>query len=334
MSHKKIINFVVVITIFSINQIETTFVSSQYRPNSLADFSGDQPIGYDYETPLEFDERSLIQSGYLEKVPVINQANKYLEQEEIRRFLRGSSDQSEEHGWTSDYISPPINDPANFETSFVDYEPSSNSSLSQLARIMLSQPLVMADNSSPNMRTTSERASSVESNGETNEERGEYIDHPLALFGHQYVQGGAGEGKQLLGPDGTFENVQVIKSDNAIPSYCNPPNPCPIGYKEENGCLENFVNSASFSREYQAKQKCSCDNEHSLFNCASPVSIMNGQSKGSAEPTTENYELGSGGSWGSLAMIPLDRLRTLARTIKNRFGGFEPISNLIQDNQS
>lgn len=99
---------------------------------------------------------------------------------------------------------------------------------------------------------------------------GEYIDHPLALVGHQYVQGGAGEGRQLLGPDGTFENVQVIKTDDAVPSYCEPPNPCPVGYTADNGCLEKFVNSASFSREYQAKQKCSCDNEHSLFNCAAP----------------------------------------------------------------
>lgn len=102
----------------------------------------------------------------------------------------------------------------------------------------------------------------------------EYIDHPLALSGHQYVQGGAGEGKQLLGPDGTFKNIQVVKSDDAIPSYCDPPNPCPIGYTEKDSCLEDFLNLASFSREYQAKQQCTCDKEHSLFACTKSISTI------------------------------------------------------------
>lgn len=61
----------------------------------------------------------------------------------------------------------------------------------------------------------------------------EMIEHQPILSGHQYVQGGAGEGHQLLGPDGSFENIQVIKTDTALPSYCDPPNPCPIGYTSE-----------------------------------------------------------------------------------------------------
>ena len=61
----------------------------------------------------------------------------------------------------------------------------------------------------------------------------EMIDHLPILSGHQYVQGGSGEGRQLLGPNGSFENVQVIKTDTALPSYCDPPNPCPIGFTSE-----------------------------------------------------------------------------------------------------
>ena len=51
-----------------------------------------------------------------------------------------------------------------------------------------------------------------------------------SLWGHQYMQGGAGEGNQRLKPDGSVHNVQVIKTDAVLPAYCNPPNPCPIGY--------------------------------------------------------------------------------------------------------
>lgn len=162
----------------------------------------------------------------------------------------------------------------------------------------------------------------------------EYIDHPLAIVGHQYVQGGAGEGRQLLGPDGTFENVQVIKTDRAAHSYCNPPNPCPIGYTAEDGCLEDFINSASFSREYQAKQQCSCDNEHSLFNCASPVSTMKSQLTSGAEQSTEqDLDHGSKDAVGDNGDDQDEhndsKLDTLARTIQNRFGDLDSVRNLI-----
>lgn len=150
----------------------------------------------------------------------------------------------------------------------------------------------------------------------------EYIDELLALAGHQYVQGGAGEGLQLLGPDGTFENIQVIKSDHAAPSYCDPPNPCPIGYTAQDGCLERFANSASFSREYQAKQHCSCDNEHSLFNCAA------GPGDKSLNNDNNDQENGNGGDTQRWS-----KLDTLARTIQNRFGDLSSIRNLIANHE-
>lgn len=83
-----------------------------------------------------------------------------------------------------------------------------------------------------------------------------------SLWRHQTMQGGAGEGEQRLKPDGSVSNVQVIKTDSIIPSYCNPPNPCPLGYTGEDGCLEEFKNTASFSRDYQSMQNCMCDSEH------------------------------------------------------------------------
>ncbi|KAJ8931326.1 hypothetical protein NQ314_015772 [Rhamnusium bicolor] len=47
-----------------------------------------------------------------------------------------------------------------------------------------------------------------------------------------YVSGGAGEGNQLLRPEG-LKNKQEVKTDSTLPAYCNPPNPCPVGYSGE-----------------------------------------------------------------------------------------------------
>jgi len=44
------------------------------------------------------------------------------------------------------------------------------------------------------------------------------------------ASGGAGEGKQHLTPNGLLKNVHQVKSDEALPFYCHPPNPCPKGY--------------------------------------------------------------------------------------------------------
>jgi hypothetical protein len=84
------------------------------------------------------------------------------------------------------------------------------------------------------------------------------------------LQGGAGEGKQHLKPDGTIKNSKEVKTDAALPAYCNPPNPCPVGYTVDDGCLEQFDNTAGFSREYQAAQDCMCDSEH-MFDCPSSI---------------------------------------------------------------
>ncbi|GIX67681.1 neuroendocrine protein 7B2 [Caerostris darwini] len=93
----------------------------------------------------------------------------------------------------------------------------------------------------------------------------EYLQHS-SLWGKQSVQGGAGEGYQRLKPDGSMKNMKIVKTDAVLPAYCQPPNPCPIGYTADDGCLEQFENSAAFSREYQRAQDCMCDSEH-MFDC-------------------------------------------------------------------
>lgn len=58
----------------------------------------------------------------------------------------------------------------------------------------------------------------------------EYLEHSPSQFGPKYIAGGAGEGWQLLKPDGSVPNYAVVKSDTILPTYCDPPNPCPLGY--------------------------------------------------------------------------------------------------------
>ena len=97
----------------------------------------------------------------------------------------------------------------------------------------------------------------------------EYMQHN-SLWGHQFMSGGAGEGPHISKPQ--------VKTDATLPAYCNPPNPCPVGYTEDQGCTIDFENTASFSREYQSAQECMCDSEH-MFECpanAAPDQV-NGQ---------------------------------------------------------
>ncbi|VDD95151.1 unnamed protein product [Enterobius vermicularis] len=93
----------------------------------------------------------------------------------------------------------------------------------------------------------------------------EALPGPIA-FGHKYMTGGAGEGTQQLRPESNFEEREQVKSDNVLPAYCDPPNPCPVGYSGADGCLEEFDNTAEFSKAYQESQTCACDHEH-MFSC-------------------------------------------------------------------
>lgn len=112
----------------------------------------------------------------------------------------------------------------------------------------------------------------------------EFLEHS-SLWGSQLVSGGGGDGQLKLKPQGSMNKAEM-KTDTTLPAYCNPPNPCPVGYTGEQNlfnytemqenfnivvvadmnCLEEFENTAAFSRKYQAAQDCMCDTEH-MFYC-------------------------------------------------------------------
>lgn len=92
--------------------------------------------------------------------------------------------------------------------------------------------------------------------------------HSALGGGYQYVQE---EGQQYLQPDGLKQNSQKLKNDDELPAYCEPPNPCPVGYKSPAECdprpYEEFT--ADYSKYYQEIQDCMCDDDHN--NCRNHV---------------------------------------------------------------
>lgn len=45
------------------------------------------------------------------------------------------------------------------------------------------------------------------------------------------IVGGAGEGRQHLSPSGDIPNHPEVKTDEELPAFCDPPNPCPLGFE-------------------------------------------------------------------------------------------------------
>ncbi|XP_073989579.1 secretogranin_V domain-containing protein 7B2 isoform X2 [Rhodnius prolixus] len=99
----------------------------------------------------------------------------------------------------------------------------------------------------------------------------EYLQHSTLLSGPFLQQQDSNDKatSSLQNINGNSESQQTGSKQDNLPAYCNPPNPCPIGYSVEDGCLEDFENTAAFSREYQARQDCMCDSEH-MFDCTNP----------------------------------------------------------------
>ncbi|CAF1032885.1 unnamed protein product [Rotaria sordida] len=87
--------------------------------------------------------------------------------------------------------------------------------------------------------------------------------HSPFITGYKYVSGGAGEGRQHLSPSGQIPNRLEVKTDEELPSYCDPPNPCPLGF-ESDDCDASSMSkfTGEYSRLYQARQDCQCDNDH------------------------------------------------------------------------
>lgn len=104
----------------------------------------------------------------------------------------------------------------------------------------------------------------------------EYIRHGPSKWGFQYISGGAGEGEQKLTPDGKQPNVQEVKSDESLPFYCHPPNPCPRGYTAADGCDEGVEDTAEAQKNYihnlMKTGQCTCDREH-MFECPSDEDV-------------------------------------------------------------
>lgn len=110
----------------------------------------------------------------------------------------------------------------------------------------------------------------------------EFLKHS-SLFSHQKSSDGENDikmgEKPTTAPGRDADSANSAKGDNVLPAYCNPPNPCPIGHTKENGCVEEFENTAAFSREFQSAQDCMCDTEH-MFDCpASSAKSANGKNR-------------------------------------------------------
>ncbi|KAK9885650.1 hypothetical protein WA026_012414 [Henosepilachna vigintioctopunctata] len=100
----------------------------------------------------------------------------------------------------------------------------------------------------------------------------EYLKHS-SLFGSMYAKDDSAEVNQHSDSLNQTPLSNEVKTKNNLPAYCNPPNPCPVGYEDQEGCLEIFSNTATFSRRYQEEQDCMCDSEH-MFDCpdnAAPI---------------------------------------------------------------
>ncbi|XP_014281376.1 neuroendocrine protein 7B2 isoform X1 [Halyomorpha halys] len=99
---------------------------------------------------------------------------------------------------------------------------------------------------------------------------GDYQENPT-VRDHEYLQHSSLWANPFISDNNENNNLPGIQrpenKQETLPAYCDPPNPCPIGYTAEEGCLEEFENTAAFSREYQARQNCMCDSEH-MFDCA------------------------------------------------------------------
>lgn len=113
----------------------------------------------------------------------------------------------------------------------------------------------------------------------------EYIEHSSNAGSHGFIHmsGGAGEGKQHLMPDGSVDNIKAggmpaVKSDESLPFYCHPPNPCPKGLTSKDGCQEGIEDTADVQKEWinnmQQHGYCTCDHEH-MFDCPDIQALEN-----------------------------------------------------------
>ena len=115
----------------------------------------------------------------------------------------------------------------------------------------------------------------------------EYLEHSsnAGSQGFIHMSGGAGEGQQHLMPDGSIDNIKPgtmppVKSDESLPFYCHPTNPCPKGMTNADGCQEDVEDTAEAQKEWISQMQrhgfCSCDHEH-MFDCPDTQAIIPGK---------------------------------------------------------
>lgn len=84
-----------------------------------------------------------------------------------------------------------------------------------------------------------------------------------------------------MSPNGDIPNRPEVKTDEELPAFCNPPNPCPLGFEGRILFFVSFhrniffnlladdcdsspmsVFTAEYSELYQFQQNCQCDKDH------------------------------------------------------------------------
>nr|CAG4641196.1 EOG090X0DEG [Eulimnadia texana] len=111
----------------------------------------------------------------------------------------------------------------------------------------------------------------------------EYLQHSSLFSKMHNSENNADEFKDSASASKVVAGLNSKTSGAVLPAYCNPPNPCPLGYTAEDGCLEDFENTAAFSRDYQASQDCMCDMEH-MFDCPDPRAKNDNSHKSAVPP--------------------------------------------------
>jgi len=92
----------------------------------------------------------------------------------------------------------------------------------------------------------------------------ELIEHSSSAAGNQQL---FPAGSAL---DEALNSGAASKSDDSLPFYCPPPNPCPKGYTSADGCMTDVLDTAEAQKAWitamQDEGYCTCDREH-MFNC-------------------------------------------------------------------
>ncbi|CAF2754691.1 unnamed protein product [Rotaria sp. Silwood2] len=84
--------------------------------------------------------------------------------------------------------------------------------------------------------------------------------HSPFINGDKYVSGGD---RHHLSPKDEILNRPKVITYEELSSYCNPPNPCPLGFEADDCDISPMSTFTSeYSQLYQSEQNCQCDNAH------------------------------------------------------------------------